>query len=60
MENSKPTSRASFGGGMNFQGIITEGKLLLDNKPQFQSHLHTLGGKRIEVSVERFQEEAEP
>lgn len=38
---------------MTFPGTITNGKLLLDDKPTFQSHLHSLEGKRVEVSVER-------
>jgi hypothetical protein len=39
---------------MDFQGSVKDGKLLLDDKPLFQSHLHTLEGKRVEVSVEKY------
>ena len=38
---------------MNFPGTIQSGKLLLDSRPEFIAHLHTLEGKRIEVSVGR-------
>ncbi len=37
-----------------FPGTIQDGKLLLDNKPEFVAHLHTLNGKRVEVSVEKY------
>ncbi len=36
-----------------FTGTIQDGKLLLDNKPEFTAHLHTLNGKRVNVSVEK-------
>jgi hypothetical protein len=36
-----------------FQGKIQDGKLLLDNKAEFTGHLHTLNGKRVNLSVEK-------
>ena len=39
---------------MIFPGTIQSGKLLLDSKADFQSHLHSLEGRRVEVSVEKF------
>lgn len=39
---------------MTFPGTIKDHKLLLDSKSEFQSHLHTLEGKRVEVSVEKY------
>lgn len=39
---------------MTFPGKIEHGKLLLDYKPEFQAHLHSLEGKRVEVSVEKY------
>jgi len=36
-----------------FPGAIQDGKLLLDNKPEFIAHLHTLNGKRVNVTVEK-------
>ena len=36
-----------------FLGTIREGKLLVDKASQFKDHLHTLEGKRVEVTVER-------
>ena len=38
----------------NFQGTIQEGKLLLDKAPVFRGYLHTLEGKRVEVTVAKF------
>ena len=37
-----------------FQGQITDGKLLLDNKADFTGHLQSLDGKRVEVTVEKY------
>ncbi len=39
---------------MTFSATIQSGKLLMDSKSDFQSYLHTLDGKRVEVSVEKF------
>jgi hypothetical protein len=39
---------------MTFPGTITDGKLLLDSKADFTAHLHTLEGRRVEISVEKF------
>jgi hypothetical protein len=36
-----------------FNGSVQDGKLLLDNKPEFIAYLHTLNGKRVNVSVEK-------
>lgn len=37
-----------------FPGTVSpDGKLLLDNKPEFTAHLHTLNGKKVNVSVEK-------
>lgn len=36
-----------------FQGQVTDGKLFLDKSPQFKEWLHTLSGKRVEVTVEK-------
>jgi hypothetical protein len=35
-------------------GQVKEGKLLLDDKGSFTGHLHTLEGKRVEVTVRKF------
>jgi hypothetical protein len=39
---------------MTISAQIKDGRLLLDRKPDFQAHLHTSEGKRIEVSVEKY------
>jgi hypothetical protein len=45
---------------MQFTGSIKAGKLLLDRKPDFDAHLHTLEGRRVEVSVEKFKRKRTP
>lgn len=37
-----------------FHGTIQSGKLLLDSKADFTGHLHTLEGKRVEVTVTKY------
>ena len=36
-----------------FAGTIQDGKLTLDKKAEFAGHLHTLNGKRVNVTVEK-------
>lgn len=38
---------------MNFPGIVQQGKVKLDQAPAFREYLHTLEGKRVEVSLEK-------
>lgn len=33
--------------------VLPEGKLSLDKSPQFREYLHTLAGKRVQLTVER-------
>ena len=37
-----------------FHGTVNQGKLLLDDKPNFTGHLHMLEGRRVEVTVAKF------
>jgi len=39
---------------MIFPGTVQQGKLVLDSKADFQSYLHSVEGKRVEVSVEKY------
>jgi hypothetical protein len=39
-----------------FDGTIHAGTLSLDNKPQFLSHLQSLDGKRVQVTVDHLKQ----
>ena len=36
-----------------FLGQVNDGKLSLDKSEQFKQYLHTLSGKRVELTVEK-------
>ena len=36
-----------------FTGTIKDGKLLMDHRAEMQNHLHSLEGRRIEVTVDK-------
>ena len=43
-----------------FLGQINEGKLSLDKSEQFKQYLHTLNGKRVELTVSKVRRKRTP